>query len=434
LARLVAQGARGGVRVRRLGGDRAGEIRFTRFLRNPSVTLTEMIATAFGRTEAACAGRDILAVQDTTVTRPAAGGRGSFLHATVAVDAASGAVLGPLDAQFLERSEGGRASRLQRTFEDRQSVRWLTATRRAAELRGAARVTVVADREADIFELFAHRPAHVDLVVRALHDRALAGGGKLAAGIARGPCLGHAALDLPARPGTPARSARLQIRFGRLDLRPPKENRKSCPVPVAMAYVDLREETPPEGGGGAGSDGARPVHWRLLTTREVGTVADALEIAEIYAKRWKIEEIFRTMKRKGFDVESLRIGEEAPRNRLILACLLAAAVVLQMTAARDGSADGRALRPLTDAFDPEDRPLLEAISRDLEGRTERQKNPHPKGSLAFATWVCARLGGWTGYYGKPGPIVILSGWTEFQTLKHGAYLASHIAKADAKDV
>ena len=425
----MAHGARG-VRVRRLGGDRAGEIRITRFLRNPSVTLGEMIATAFGRTGAACAGRDVLAVQDTTVTRSSGGGRGSYLHAMIAVDAASGAVLGALDAQFLERTEGGRASRLSRAFEDRQSVRWLAATRRAGELRGAARVTVVADREADMFELFAHRPAHVDLVVRAMHDRALAGGGKLAAAIARGPRLGHAALELPARPGVAARTARLSIRFGRLELRPPKENRKTCPEPVSMAYVDLREETPPDDAGA----GTRPVHWRLLTTRAVETVEDALDVAERYAKRWKIEELFRTMKRKGFDIEGLRIGEEDPRNRLVLACLLAATVVLQMTAERDGGAGGRALRPLTDAFDPEDRPLLEAISRDLEGRTERQKNPHPKGSLAFATWVCARLGGWTGYYGKPGPIVILSGWTEFQSLKHGAHLALQIAKAGTKHV
>ena len=109
-----------------------------------------------------------------------------------------------------------------------------------------------------------------------------------------------------------------------------------------------------------------------------------------------------------------------------------------MVAARDGSGGGGeplpALRPLTDAFAPEDRPLLEAVSHSLEGRTERQKNPHPPGSLAFATWVCARLGGWTGYYGKPGPIVILSGWTEFQSLKQGAHLALQIANADANHV
>jgi Transposase DDE domain len=435
---LVAVGG-DGVRVRRLGGDRAGEIRFSRFLRNPAVTPEEMIASAFARTERASAGRDVLAVQDTTVTRSdPAGGTGSFLHATIAVDAASGAVLGPLDAQFLERVGGARASRLQRGFEDRQSVRWLQAAERVGALRGAARITVVADREADVFELFARRPADVELLVRAMHDRALADGGiarrtgrvRMAARIAAGPRLGQAALDLPARPGTPARTARLSIRFGRLDLAPPPESRRARPdtppEPLPMSYVDLREEDPP--------DGVTPLHWRLLSSRPVETVADALDAARRYAMRWRIEDVFRVMKRKGFDIEALRIADAAPRDRLILACLVAATIVLQMTGARDGMAAPGAttLRPLTDAFDPEDRPLLEAVSRDLEGRTARQKNPHPPGSLAFAAWVCARLGGWTGYYGKPGPIVILAGWTRFQSIKLGAYLASTIR--DRKDV
>ena len=39
-------------------------MRITRFLRNPAVTQDEMIATAFGRTQAACAGREVLAVQE----------------------------------------------------------------------------------------------------------------------------------------------------------------------------------------------------------------------------------------------------------------------------------------------------------------------------------------------------------------------------------
>ena len=420
LARLVSHGARG-VRVRRLGGTRAGEIRFTRFLRNPSVTPDEMIASAFARTQGACAGRDVLAIQDTTVTRSSGGG-GSFLHAMIAVDAGSGAVLGALDAQAMERTEGGKASRRARSFQDRQSVRWLEAAQKAGQIEGAARVTVVADREADMFELFAHRPAHVHLLVRAMHDRVLVGGGKLATEIASGPRLGHAALDLPARPGRAPRTAQLSVRFGRLDLRPPRENRKTCREAVSMTYVDLREEAAPEG--------ESPLHWRLLTTLEVGNVTDALDIAARYARRWKIEELFRTMKRKGFDIESLRIREPGPRNRLILACFIAATVVMQMTAERDGPG----LRPVTDAFDPEDQPLLETVSRDLEGGTERQKNPHPPGSLAFATWVCARLGGWTGYYGKPGPIVILRGWTEFQALKHGAAHGSTITQCPDQNV
>jgi hypothetical protein len=52
------------VRVRRLGGDGAGEIRITRFPRNPSVSPGEMVDTAFARCAAACAGREaLLAIQ-----------------------------------------------------------------------------------------------------------------------------------------------------------------------------------------------------------------------------------------------------------------------------------------------------------------------------------------------------------------------------------
>ena len=48
---------------------------------------------------------------------------------------------------------------------------------------------------------------------------------------------------------------------------------------------------------------------------------------------------------------------------------------------------------LADVFDPAEPPLM-AICKDYEGETptERQKNPHPPDTLAFATWVIARLG------------------------------------------
>ena len=45
------------------------------------------------------------------------------------------------------------------------------------------------------------------------------------------------------------------------------------------------------------------------------------------------------------------------------------------------------------------------------------------GSLAYATWVCARLGGWTGYYREPGPIVIFRGLAQFTTLAAGYRIA-----------
>ncbi len=127
--------------------------------------------------------------------------------------------------------------------------------------------------------------------------------------------------------------------------------------------------------------------------------------------------MFRTLKKKGFDIEGCLVAEGAPLHNLIMASLIAAITIQQMVHARDAAPDNRPLRPVTDAFDDQDLPLLAAFCASLEGKTAKQKNPHPPGSLAYAAWVCARLGGWTGYYGKPGPITILNGWIEFQTAK-----------------
>ena len=105
-----------------------------------------------------------------------------------------------------------------------------------------------------------------------------------------------------------------------------------------------------------------------------------------------------------------------------LSIFIAAVTIQQLVHARDGVQGQAPLRPMLDAFDPEDTTLLEAFCERLQGKTKRQKNPHPKGSLAYAAWVCARLGGWTGYYGKPGPVVMLNGWLDFQAAKRGVAL------------
>ena len=93
----------------------------------------------------------------------------------------------------------------------------------------------------------------------------------------------------------------------------------------------------------------------------------------------------------------------------VAAAAVAAVTIKQLVQARDGNTD----QLLSDAFDPDDQPILEAVSARLEGKTVRQRNPHPRGTLAFAAWVIARLGGWTGYYGKPGPKVMRIGLADF---------------------
>ena len=146
-ARLVELGG-SGVRVCRLGKDRAGEIRLTRFLHNPAVTVTEMVATAAARTSTRVTGRHVLAIQDTTMVRSAAEGIGVALHPLIAVDAVDGTLFGLLDARFFIRQGGQRNERRERDLAQKESGRWLEAAQRAAELAavGAACVTVVSDR------------------------------------------------------------------------------------------------------------------------------------------------------------------------------------------------------------------------------------------------------------------------------------------------
>ena len=74
---------------------------------------------------------------------------------------------------------------------------------------------------------------------------------------------------------------------------------------------------------------------------------------------------------------------------------------------------------MEDAFTPEDRPIVEALGRTLEGRTQRQRDPRPPDTLAHAGWICARLGGWTGDYGKPGPIVLVKGHARLMAMIDG---------------
>jgi hypothetical protein len=98
-----------------------------------------------------------------------------------------------------------------------------------------------------------------------------------------------------------------------------------------------------------------------------------------------------------------------------MATLIAAVQVMQLVRERDGGAG----RPLRDLFDLAEEPALHRINGSLEGKTAKQRNPHPPDTLAYASWICARLGGWTGYYGKPGPIVMLEGLLRLRSMLTG---------------
>jgi len=399
--------------VRGLGIDRAGEMRITRFLRNPKVTVAEMVRTAAARTATRVAGLHILAVQDTTSLRDDGDGGSINLHPMIALDAQQGALLGLISAEVLVRDGQPNPTPLRkRRHTEKQSRRWVEAAHEAAKLlaAGAASVTMVADREGDFYEDFALRPAGVQVLVRAEQNRILSDGSKLFARVAAQPVLGRTATELPAAPGRAARKISLDLRACTVELRRPLRcaaDRELLPQHLTLSVVEALEVDPPAG--------SKAAHWYLLTTHDVQNFADASRIVAHYRERWVIEQLFRTLKTRGFDIEALRITETQPFATLCVAALIAAIQVMQMVRDRDGLAG----RPLDDAFDPADLPMLRAVNASLEGKTERQKNPHPPGSLAYAAWICGRLGGWNCYYGKPGPIVTYNGLLQLRAIRRG---------------
>lgn len=422
--------------VRRLAGSRAREIQFTRLLRNGSVTVEEMSRRAGQLTGRRAGGREVVAIQDTSELvlggrRARASGygvvgrggatRGLLLHSVLAVEAGSGALLGLVSMEVWNRKEGALSARRKRATTDKESKRWIGGVRQAGEvLTQASAITMVSDRESDFYELFASRPANVEVIVRACQNRRIekpAGEdeNKLLFGFIDGqPERGRFMLTVPAAPGRPQRRAELALRFAPVVLRKPLHGAApDLPATVGLTLVDVRETaTPPDG---------KPIHWRLLTTHSVTQCAQARRVIDLYRQRWTIEEFFRTLKTAGFDIEAADIGEPKAMINLVAATTVAAVTIKQLVQARDGDTGQR----LGDAFEPSDHAILEAVSADLAGNTERQRNPHPKGSLAFAAWVIARLGGWTGYYGKPGPKVMRIGLAQFNAIRYGTTVKMH---------
>lgn len=411
--------------------DRAREIQFTRFLRNEAVTAEEIAAYAAERTSARVSGHDIVVAQDTSELslggrRAKANGygpigkggalRGLLLHAALAVDASNGGVLGLVDAKVWNRSGGRPKHRRSRTTAQKESQRWIDATARAAEvLKGAASMTGVSDRESDIYEHFALRPENMHLVVRACQNRRIeTDEGEqielLFSHVDALPEQGRFKADIPAAPGRQARTGELAVRFGPIVLRKPKQGAVELPETVALTMVDVRELSAPAG--------SRPIHWRLLTTRSVTDLGEARRVVELYRMRWVIEEYFHTLKTGGFDIEAADIGKPEVMVRFVAAVAVAGVTVMQLVKARDGTTD----QTMLEVFEPADQPILEALSARLQGKTARQKNPYPKASLAFAAWVIASLGGWDGYYGKPGPKTMRLGLEAFQRIKFGTTL------------
>jgi Transposase DDE domain len=413
--------------LRRIAGGAWDQVmRFWRFLANERVTLEKLIEGWSEQTAEAVRERHVLAIQDssdikfstTADDRRGLGkvGKGNIfgviLHAMMAVDADTGACLGLAGGKIWTRKGKLKVPHEQRPLANKESGRWLTTAAEAKQVLASARtITVINDREGDIYAHWARTPdAHVHLLSRVMHDHSLVEGKTLRAAVEQVAFSAKAVIDVPARMDRRPRKAHLALRFGGVVLRRPKSTReKDLPESVAVNFVEVVEQHPPKG--------ANPVHWLLLTTHAVAAVADAWQVVAWYKRRWIIEQFFRSLKTQGLRIEDSQLATAEGLMKLVAIAAKAATIVIQLVQARNG-AD---MLPAGFAFSPQEIEVLNAINKDVQGKTDLQKNPHPNNTLAWAAWIIAKLGGWTGYasHKPPGPMTIHNGLARFQAFVEG---------------
>ena len=419
--------ARKSVCLRRAaGGKRSQIVRYGRFLDNRKVTVARLIEGWGRQTSVAASGRHVLAVHDTSEinfrTTPehrrglgeiAKGNSyGVLLHAMLAIDAQSGDSLGLVSGEIWTRQGRQVISHDKRAASERESRRWLsTALATKQVLAAASMVTVIGDRESDIYSAWAQFPeGKFHLLSRAMQDRALVAGGSLDATVAAFPVAARRTLELVERADRPARHAELEMRFGEVTIKRPHRCDPDLPEGVRLRVVEISEPTPPAG--------QEPLRWCLLTTHQVKSPAEAWQIVDWYKLRWTIEQLFRTLKKQGLRLEDSQIETAERLLKLTAIATHAAALIMQLVQARDG----QHIQPASIAFTSDEIAALHAIEADqYTPRTAKQQNPHPKQSLAWAAWIIARLGGWDGYSSSkpPGPITFRHGLDYFHGIAKG---------------
>ena len=355
---------------------------------------------------------------------------GFFLHPSLVIGAEDGRAIGFSNIQTWSRAATVPRTELEKKrFRDQQkarpicekeSYRWQSAAIASKEvLQAAGQVTVICDREGDIGEFFAAVPdAKTHLLVRSTSNRKIVvstASGALEAAmlfehLSGQPLVGSYELDIKGdiRKKRIGRKALMQVRVSPIALLIQEKI-------VHLYAVEAREDasTIPAG--------EKAVHWRLLTTHTVEGLQQARRMLNFYAQRWNIEQLFRLIKQKGFNVEDSDMETGKALIQLTLMSLYAAAKILLVHLA----SKEKETQPIKETFTPPEIECLQAVCTQYEGKTSKQKNPNPRNSLQWCYWVLARLGGWKPHEKQAGVITIFRGWSDFQKIFDGWTMAKN---------
>jgi hypothetical protein len=407
-----------------------------RFFDNEAVQLEDILAPHYERTlQRAATVSVVLAVNDTTslnyderlgttglgpIRTRADKTFGLWLHSLMGFTT-EGTPLGLLQAECWARDParfGARHQRHHKPTAAKESGKWLrsfAALQRVAAQTPDSRWVFVADREADLYDLFVlaqQSPQGPAVLVRARHDRRLPRTEKsLFARLAQAPLAGQIQVQVPRRPGQRARTALVAVRFTEVDLCAPKP--KGSRPALRLWAVEARELHP--------SKGVTPIHWRLLTTLPVLQLAEAVKKLQWYCVRWGIE-VWHKVLKSGCAVEEVQLQTAARLRRYLAIKLVVAWRVLALTRLGRERPD----TPLSEILEETEWQVLQAVGeRGRKGQPVRGVPTVGDG----VRWL-GRLGGHLGRRsdGAPGPLCLARGLERLQDITAGYKMAQGAGK------
>lgn len=254
---------------------------------------------------------------------------GMFLHPTLAVTPQR-VPLGLLDLHTWVREPGslGQDKGAHRPLEEKESVRWVDGFARVndlAERLPETRLTYMADREGDLYELFVEAPCPeqgADWLVRAQHhERLLTDGSHLRSALDAAEVLTEIAFACPPAKKRRARTVTQQIKVARVTLQPPQRPDRTLPTVTVTALLATEVDPPGD---------EAPLDWLLLSNLPVETPEQAAEKLAWYLCRWQIELFFKILK-SGCQIEELQLERRARLEPAIAFYLIIAWRVLFLT-------------------------------------------------------------------------------------------------------
>jgi hypothetical protein len=160
----------------------------------------------------------------------------------------------------------------------------------------------------------------VDFVIRGYQDRRLAdAAGDLRTAVEQARVLGQSVIELRARPGQPAREARVELRSVRVGLDGPWRPGGWQEPLKDIGVVEVREVAAPSGV-------KEPLHWILLTSLACASLAEVQRVVGRYTARWWIEEYHKALK-SGAGAQDSQL-EKSDRLEPLIAVLAVVAVRL----------------------------------------------------------------------------------------------------------